>query len=71
MFGKKKHKKQKPLDHDQSLKAQKRRVIAALEKEAIVDALKKTEGNRTKAAELLEISRQELIRKIAFLKIKA
>lgn len=54
-----------------SLKEQKREMIAILEKEAISDALKKTQGNRSRAALLLSISRQELIRKIARYKIKA
>lgn len=54
-----------------SLKDQKRKVIALLEKESIREALKTTAGNRTRAAELLAISRQELIRKIATYKIKA
>ncbi|MBI1978125.1 MAG: sigma 54-interacting transcriptional regulator [Candidatus Omnitrophica bacterium] len=54
-----------------SLKDQKRKVIALLERESIREALKKTDGNRTRAAELLAISRQELIRKVAAYKIKA
>lgn len=54
-----------------SLKDQKREMIAILEKEAISEALKKTQGNRSHAAVLLSISRQELIRKIARHKIKA
>ncbi len=54
-----------------SLKEQKREMIAILEKDAISEALKKTQGNRSRAAILLSISRQELIRKIARYKIKA
>ena len=54
-----------------SLKDQKREMIAVLEKEAISEALKKTQGNRSRAAVFLSISRQELIRKIARYKIKA
>lgn len=54
-----------------SLKEQKRKMVAILEKEAISEALKKTHGNRSRAALLLAISRQELIRKIAVHKIKA
>ena len=53
-----------------SLKDQKRKVIALLEKNAIHEALKKTSGNRSRAAHLLSISRQELIRKISAYKIK-
>ena len=53
-----------------SLKEQKRKLIEILEKNAIVGALKKTKGNRTKAADILDVSRQELIRKIAYHKIK-
>ena len=54
-----------------SLKEQKKRMVAVLEKETITEALKKTQGNRSRAALLLSISRQELIRKISFHKIKA
>ncbi len=54
-----------------SLKEQKRKMIQTLEKKAISEALKKTQGNRSRAAELLSVSRQELIRKISFHKIKA
>ena len=54
-----------------SLKDQKRKMIAVLEKNAIEEALRKTAGNRTKAAQFLAISRQELIRKISTYKIKA
>ncbi len=54
-----------------SLKEQKRKMVAILEKEAISEALKKTQGNRSRAAQLLSVSRQELIRKIARHKIKA
>lgn len=53
-----------------SLKAQKRAVIASLEKKAIWDALNRTGGNRTRAAKLLAISRQDLLRKIASYKIR-
>ncbi|MBI4372654.1 MAG: sigma 54-interacting transcriptional regulator [Candidatus Omnitrophica bacterium] len=53
-----------------SLKDQKRKVIALLEKNAIRDALNKTSGNRTRAAKRLAISRQELLRKISAYKIK-
>lgn len=53
-----------------ALKDQKKKVIAELEREAIRNALIKTEGNRTQAAKLLSISRQELIRKIAHYNIK-
>ncbi len=53
-----------------SLKEQKRKIVAVLEREAITDALRKTSGNRSHAAKLLSISRQELIRKIALHKIK-
>ena len=55
---------------DDSLKEQKKRMVAVLEKEAIAEALKRTQGNRSRAAILLAISRQELIRKIALHKIK-
>lgn len=53
-----------------SLKEQKRKVISVLEKDAILEALKKTKGNRSHASKLLSISRQELIRKISHYKIK-
>lgn len=53
-----------------SLRDQKRKMIATLEKQAIREALKKTAGNKTKASGLLGISRQELIRKVSHLKIK-
>jgi len=39
--------------------------VAALEREQIVEALRKTRGNRTHAAALLGVSRRNLIRKIA------
>jgi two-component system, NtrC family, response regulator HupR/HoxA len=39
--------------------------VAALEREQIVAALRKTQGNRTHAAALLGVSRRNLIRKIA------
>ncbi|MBN1773063.1 MAG: sigma 54-interacting transcriptional regulator [Deltaproteobacteria bacterium] len=39
--------------------------VAALERERIADALRRTHGNRTQAATLLGISRRNLIRKIA------
>ena len=54
-----------------SLKDQKRKMIAMLEKNAIYETLKKTAGNRTRAAKLLAISRQELLRKISAYKIKS
>ncbi|OGW81317.1 MAG: hypothetical protein A3G33_00860 [Omnitrophica bacterium RIFCSPLOWO2_12_FULL_44_17] len=54
-----------------SLKERKRYVIAELEREAIREALEKTSGNRTQAAKLLDVSRQELIRKIALHKIRS
>ncbi len=54
-----------------SLKDQKRKMVAILEKNAITEVLRKTAGNRTKAAQILAISRQELIRKISAYKIKA
>lgn len=67
--------KQVPLDSKfaslGSLKAQKRKVVALLEKNAIRETLKKTAGNRTRAARYLAISRQELLRKISAYKIKA
>lgn len=63
--------KRKFKNESSSLKDQKHRMIAVLEKEAITEALKKTQGNRSRAALLLSISRQELIRKIALHKIKA
>lgn len=53
-----------------SLKEQKRQVISVLEKDAILEVLKKTKGNRSHASKLLSISRQELIRKISHYKIK-
>ena len=53
-----------------SLKGQKRKMIAILEKNAINEALRKTGGNRTRAAQLLAVSRQELLRKISAHKIK-
>lgn len=53
-----------------SLKEQKRAMIMELEKNAIRGALRKTAGNRTHAAELLSISRQELLRKISAYRIK-
>lgn len=53
-----------------SLKDQKKALVAALEKDALREALKKTNGNRTQAARLLSISRQELIRKLSAYKIK-
>lgn len=66
--------KRAPLDSkissSGSLKDQKRKMVAFLEKNAIREALKKTAGNRTHAARLLTISRQELLRKIAAHKIK-
>jgi DNA-binding NtrC family response regulator len=39
--------------------------VEALERKQIEDALRKTKGNRTRAAELLGVSRRNLIRKIA------
>jgi two-component system response regulator AtoC len=36
----------------------------ALEKKAIIDALARCEGNRTKAAELLGLSRKTILNKI-------
>ena len=39
--------------------------VEALERQQIVDALRKTKGNRTHAAALLGVSRRNLIRKIA------
>jgi len=54
-----------------SLKEQKRKMVGILEKNAITEALRKTAGNRTKAAQILAISRQELIRKISAYKIKS
>lgn len=54
-----------------SLKDQKRKMIAVLERNAIQEALKQTAGNRTHAARLLAVSRQELLRKISLHKIKA
>jgi len=53
-----------------SLRERKKSVVAALEEEAIRDALRKMRGNRTHAAQLLCISRQELLRKIHTYKIK-
>ena len=53
-----------------SLKDQKRKLVGLLERDAIRGALKKTAGNRTHAAQLLAISRQELLRKISAYKIK-
>lgn len=53
------------------LKEQKQKLIALLEKDAIRAALKKTLGNRTHAAKLLAISRQDLLRKMASYQIKA
>ncbi len=53
-----------------SLKEQKKKLIASLEKSAIREALKKTAGNRSRAAKLLSISRQELIRKTSAYKLK-
>jgi two-component system response regulator AtoC len=53
-----------------SLKAQKKALVSDLEKKAIGEALDKTGGNRTRAASILQISRQELIRKISAYKIK-
>ena len=46
-------------------------MVMMLEKNAIHEALKKTNGNQTQAARLLSISRQELIRKIAAYQIKS
>ncbi|MBI3999150.1 MAG: sigma-54-dependent Fis family transcriptional regulator [Candidatus Omnitrophica bacterium] len=66
--------KQIPLDSTAvltgSLKDQKRKIVALLEKNAIQEALRKTSGNRTHAAQNLSISRQELLRKISAYKIK-
>lgn len=53
-----------------SLKEQKKKMITSLEKGAIREALQKTAGNRSRAAKLLSISRQELIRKISAYKLK-
>ncbi|OGX04280.1 MAG: hypothetical protein A3G87_05505 [Omnitrophica bacterium RIFCSPLOWO2_12_FULL_50_11] len=53
-----------------SLKTRKQSMISSLEKNAIEEALKKTSGNRTRAARLLSISRQHLIRKIANYQIR-
>jgi len=54
-----------------SLKEQKRQLIASLEKNAIMEALTKTSGNKTRAAQALAISRQELFRKISTYRIKS
>ncbi len=53
-----------------SLKAQKKKLVASLEKNVIREALQKTAGNRSRAAKLLSISRQELLRKISAHKLK-
>lgn len=38
--------------------------MAEIERQAIMEALEKTEGNKTRAAELLGISRRNLIYKL-------
>lgn len=53
-----------------SLKAQKRKLVASLERSVIREALQKTAGNKSRAAKMLSISRQELLRKISAHKLK-
>ncbi|MBI4387626.1 MAG: sigma-54-dependent Fis family transcriptional regulator [Candidatus Omnitrophica bacterium] len=58
------NKKFKAPANTSSLKDHKRIVVAEFEKDLIHRVLEQTEGNRTKAAKELCISRQELIRKL-------
>ena len=51
-------------DNDFSLKAISNRASASMEKSAIMTALKKSEGNKKKAAEMLGISRASLYNKL-------
>ncbi len=57
------------LQGGRSLKERKKELVTKLEKEMIELALVKHKGNQTKAAQELEISRQDLIRKLKLYKI--
>jgi two-component system, NtrC family, response regulator HydG len=49
---------------DEGLRSASREVVAQTERTRIIDALKKTAGNRLKAAKLLKISRANLYNKL-------
>lgn len=52
------------LSEDESLRSASREAVAQMERTRIADALKKTAGNRLKAAKLLKISRASLYNKL-------
>lgn len=53
-----------------SLKDIKKRIVADVEKKAILEGLEKTGWNKTKCAKLLKVSRGDLMRKISKYKLK-
>jgi two-component system response regulator AtoC len=52
------------VTEDEGLRSASREVVAQTERTRIIDALKKTAGNRLKAAKLLKISRASLYNKL-------